>query len=117
MKWFGLAMVILSFPAVLWITLGDTWDSDPRASDVADVLQISAKTPDSPENRPAPTISDLDLRAAATLTMKKINEIDEKIAAVQVELRKNQTNREGVVNGLLKIQAKIDAIVKAESNF
>jgi hypothetical protein len=57
----------------------------------------------------------VDLTAASATTIRKIKEIDIRIEAARTELRQTESARQTVIRDLIKIQAKIDSLVKADS--
>lgn len=113
MKWVALVLFAIAFPASL-LMIG-------KGFNVSLPLQESAPTEESADqdgvsSTPSLERAEVDLRAASTATLRKIDEIDKKIESAREDLRKNETAKQAVIKDLIKIQAKINAIIKSESN-
>lgn len=113
MKWLALVLLVVAFPASLLLVgkglTGVLPSQESKSMEVAgdDVLETSSAS----RGR-----SELDLREASTATLRKIDEIDKKIESARDDLRKNESAKQAVIKDLIKIQAKINAIIKSESN-
>lgn len=113
MKWVGLTAVVLIFPLTVWIFQGYevARDTPSRAgtsgatSKPRKIREKASSASKSPE---------IDLIAASATTIRKIKDIDTKIDAAKTELRQTEAARKTVIRDLIKIQAKIDSLVKAD---
>lgn len=113
MKWFILIIFVAVFP-VLVLVLGSDFGSLTKVLDHSVAETTSDPLDDNRvENS---TATEIDLRAASSATIKKINEIEKKIDSAKEDLRKNESAKQAVIKDLLKIQAKINSIIKSESN-
>lgn len=113
MKWFALVLFVVAFPASL-LLLGDGMtgvlpSQELKSMEVAG--DEAVETLSSSNGK-----SELDLREASAVTLRKIDEIDKKIESARDDLRKNESAKQAVIKDLIKIQAKINAIIKSESN-
>lgn len=54
--------------------------------------------------------------APKQVNLRKIDEIDKKIESARDDLRKNEFAKQAVIKDLIKIQAKINDIIKSETN-
>lgn len=113
MKWLALVLFVVAFPASLLLLgkglTGVLPSQELNSMEVAgnEVTETSSAS----RGR-----SELDLREASTATLRKIDEIDKKIESARDDLRKNESAKQVVIKDLIKIQAKINAIIKSESN-
>lgn len=113
MKWAGLTLFVLVFPFTVWIFQGhslgrhgqEMTQSVDSTKDVGKAHDKSLVAVDSHE---------VDLAKASAVTIRKIKDIDNKIEAARTELRQTEAVRQTVIQDLIKIQAKIDRLVKAD---
>lgn len=116
MKWAGLTLFVLMFPLTVWIFQGYSLVRDTQQR-ITSTTAIS-KPQKSQERKPStPKTLEIDLAEASATTMRKIKDIDNKIDAAKTELQQTQAARQTVIRDLIKIQAKIDSVIKSESNF
>lgn len=113
MKWFALVLLVVAFPASLFLVgkgltgvlpSQESKSKEVAGNEVTETLSASSGR------------SELDLREASTATLRKIDEIDKKIESARDDLRKNEFAKQAVIKDLIKIQAKINGIIKSESN-
>jgi hypothetical protein len=113
MKWLALVLFVVAFPASLLLLgkglTGVLPSQELKSMEVAG--NEVTETTSASRGR-----SELDLREASTATLRKIDEIDKKIESARDDLRKNEFAKQVVIKDLIKIQAKINAIIKSESN-
>ena len=113
MKWAGLTLFVLMFPLTVWIFQGYSLVRDNQQR-ITSTTAIS-KPQKSQERKPStPKTLEIDLAEASATTMRKIKDIDHKIDAAKTELQQTQAARQTVIRDLIKIQAKIDSLVKAD---
>jgi hypothetical protein len=113
MKWFALVLLVVAFPASLFLVgkgltgvlpSQESKSMEVAGNEVTETLSASSGR------------SELDLREASTATLRKIDEIDKKIESARDDLRKNEFAKQVVIKDLIKIQAKINGIIKSDSN-
>jgi ribosomal protein S11 len=113
MKWAGLTLFVLIFPLTVWIFQGYSVVRNTQQK-TTPTTAIS-KPPKSQEKKPSTAKTlEIDLAEASSTTMRKIKDIDNKIDAAKTELQQTQAARQTVIRDLIKIQAKIDSLVKAD---
>ncbi len=113
MKWAGLTLFVLIFPLTVWIFQGYSLVRNTQQK-TTPTTAIS-KPQKSQEKKPSTAKTlEIDLAEASSTTMRKIKDIDNKIDAAKTELQQTQAARQTVIRDLIKIQAKIDSLVKAD---
>ena len=113
MKWVALVLFVVAFPASL-LLVGKGFNVTLPGQETVSTEEPSDQ--DGVSSTPSLERAEVDLRAASTATLRKIDEIDKKIESAREDLRKNETAKQAVIKDLIKIQAKINAIIKSESN-
>lgn len=113
MKWASLTLFVFIFPLTVWIFQGYSLVRNTQAR-TSSTTAIS-KPQKGLEKKPSISkTTEIDLAEASANTMRKIKDIDNKIDAARTELRQTETARQTVIRDLIKIQAKIDSLVKAD---
>lgn len=113
MKWAGLTLFVLIFPLTVWIFQGYSFvrNIQPRTTAIS-ALSKPQKTREKKSS--TPKTPEIDLAEVSATTMQKIKDIDNKIDAAKTELRQTEAARQTVIRDLIKIQARIDSLVKAD---
>jgi hypothetical protein len=113
MKWLALVLLIVAFPVSLLLIDKDLTGVLPSQESKSMEVAGNEVTETSSASRGR---SEVDLREASTATLRKIDEMDKKIESARDDLRKNEFAKQVIIKDLIKIQAKINAIIKSESN-
>jgi hypothetical protein len=114
MKWFGLFLIVLSFPASILLLepnfFGSLTSRRPRSTQIGiDIDNGLTQTSSISDHKS-------DLVAISVATVKKIEEIDQKIEVAREDLRKNELARQTVIQDFVKIQTQINDIINGQSN-
>jgi hypothetical protein len=117
MKWFGLFLIVLSFPASILLLepnfFGSLTSRRPRSTQIGiDIDNGLTQTSSISDHKAAKS----DLVAISVATVKKIEEIDQKIEVAREDLRKNELARQTVIQDFVKIQTQINDIINGQSN-
>ncbi|MCX6117806.1 MAG: hypothetical protein NT027_09705 [Proteobacteria bacterium] len=96
MKWWSMTFLVLSFPVTVWF--------------------FNRQTAVDPVTRVHNESASIDLKQAAEATLKKIEEVDNRIVAARGELMKHEADRYRMTMELSKIHAKIEDVLRRNSS-